>query len=119
MGPEGCVPRAPASCTSSIRQIIGSCALYQEQALPLPQATVRPAMLAMRGRRDLRSLAPPTACSLDTAGNLFLADTGNHVVRRSPRTASFRPLPGRVLPAPAGMEARGIAVDDDGDIYIS
>jgi uncharacterized protein (TIGR03437 family) len=81
------------------------------------------------GLARLAQLNQPAACALDTAGDLFIADTLNHRIRKvtpdgaistvaGTGTAGFSgdggPAPAALLSGPAG-----IAVDDGGDIYIA
>jgi uncharacterized protein (TIGR03437 family) len=81
------------------------------------------------GAASLAQLNLPGACATDSAGDLFIADTGNHLIRKVSRagiistvagngTAGFAgdggPSAASVLNAP-----RGIAVDDNGNIFIA
>jgi uncharacterized protein (TIGR03437 family) len=81
------------------------------------------------GPAPVAQLNSPSACSVDTAGDLFIADTGNNVIREvTPNgnivtvagtgTAGFSgdggPATSAALNSPAG-----IAVDDNGNLYIA
>jgi uncharacterized protein (TIGR03437 family) len=80
------------------------------------------------GPANLAQLNQPFACALDSYGNLYIADTFNHQVRRVSPTGTISTIAG----GDAGFsgdegpatDARlnlpiGIAVDDSGDIYVS
>ncbi len=69
----------------------------------------------------------PTALAVDRAGNLFVADTGNHLVRQiSPAgvvtTIGGAPLAGGYAEGPAAtarfLHPSGIAVDSSGTLYV-
>ena len=69
----------------------------------------------------------PTALAVDRAGNLFVADTGNHLVRQiSPAgvvtTIGGAPLAGGYAEGPAAtarfLHPSGIAVDPSGALYV-
>jgi uncharacterized protein (TIGR03437 family) len=74
-------------------------------------------------------LNQPSACAVDSFGNLFIADTGNHAVRRISAAGIMSTVAGTGTAGFAGDEdlavkARlafpaGLAVDDSGNIYIS
>ncbi len=81
------------------------------------------------GPAPMAQLNSPSACSVDTAGDLFIADTGNNAIREvTPNgniatvagigTAGFSgdagPATSAALNGPAG-----IAADDDGNLYIA
>jgi sugar lactone lactonase YvrE len=81
--------------------------------------------LATAAKLDL-----PTALALDSAGNLFIADTGNHRVRRiAANTAIVTTVAGNGVEAFAGDNGlataasidspNGLALDSAGDLYIA
>jgi TonB family protein len=71
----------------------------------------------------------PSAVALDADGNLYIADTGNHVVRKVSPDGNIQTIAGSRVegfkgdggPAPAAMLNRpsGIAVDSKGVVYIA
>ncbi|MBB3219635.1 NHL repeat-containing protein [Pseudoduganella umbonata] len=69
----------------------------------------------------------PSALALDHQGNLYVADTGNHAIRRVAPDGSVTTLAGNGQPGFAdgsGKDARfngpvGIAVDDAGVVYVA
>jgi uncharacterized protein (TIGR03437 family) len=81
------------------------------------------------GPAPIAQLNQPTACALDSAGDLYIADTQNHRIRKVDATGAIRTVAGNGIagnggdegPATAaGLQApRGIAVDDNGDLYIA
>jgi len=81
------------------------------------------------GPAPLAQLNQPSACTLDSAGDLYIADTWNHLIRRVDTNGFIATVAGAgvdgysgdggpatqaLLNAPAG-----VAVDDNGNIYIS
>jgi uncharacterized protein (TIGR03437 family) len=74
-------------------------------------------------------LTAPEACALDSFGNLFVAETGAHRVRRLSPAGVWTTVAGTGVagsdgdegPAAAGRLSfpRGVAVTDDGRVYIS
>ncbi|HTQ53529.1 MAG TPA: hypothetical protein VMI94_03650, partial [Bryobacteraceae bacterium] len=76
------------------------------------------------GTAALAQLNLPSACVLDTAGNLFLADTGNHRIRKVTAAGRITTLAGTGIAGSSGDEGpataaqlnapAGIAVEDDG-----
>ncbi|MEO8593582.1 MAG: hypothetical protein ABI759_09685 [Candidatus Solibacter sp.] len=80
------------------------------------------------GPARLAQLNTPSACTTDTVGNLFVADTANHAIRRINTIGVIATVAGSGAEGWAGDEGaataaslslpRGVAVDDDGDIFI-
>jgi uncharacterized protein (TIGR03437 family) len=74
-------------------------------------------------------LYEPSACALDSAGNLFLADTLNHRIRKITPDGAISTVAGTgeagysgdAGPAVAAQlsQPRGIAVNDNGEIFIA
>lgn len=81
------------------------------------------------GPAPLAELNQPVACALDFAGNLYIADTYNHRIRKVDTTGVITTVAGNGTAAESGDEGpaqaaslntpRGVAVDDNGNIYIS
>ncbi len=81
------------------------------------------------GPAYLAQLNGPSACALDSAGDLFIADTWNHSIRKVDPSGTISTVAGTGAlgfsgdegPATAaGLNApRGVVVDDDGDIFIA
>jgi len=81
------------------------------------------------GGAQLAKLNQPAACAVDTAGNLFIADTGNHTIRKVTPDATIHTVAGSGAAGLSGDEgpavaaqlqgSRGVAVDDNGDIFIA
>ncbi|MGB7720244.1 MAG: hypothetical protein WBL65_10115 [Bryobacteraceae bacterium] len=81
------------------------------------------------GSARLAHLNRPSACALDSAGNLFIADTLNHSIRKVDPSGTISTVAGTGAagfsgdqgPATAaGISApAGVVVDDDGDIFIA
>jgi len=77
----------------------------------------------------LAQLNQPTACAVDTAGNLFIADTLNHRIRQVTPAGAISTAAGTGAAGFAGDEQAatsallrgptGVAVTDDGEIFIS
>jgi sugar lactone lactonase YvrE len=71
----------------------------------------------------------PTAVAVDAAGNLFIADTGNHRIRKVDASGAITTLAGTGVAGFAGEggaatsaqlhEPRGLALDDKGNLYIA
>lgn len=64
----------------------------------------------------------PAACALDAAGNLFIADTGNHRIRKVTSDGAIATIAGTGQPGTTqGMlrAPRGVAVDSRGNVFIS
>jgi len=81
------------------------------------------------GPARLAQLNQPTACTLDSAGNLYIADTWNHRIRRVDATGAIATVAGAGVAGGSGDEGpataallsapQGVAADDNGNIYIS
>lgn len=89
-----------------------------------PQGTVS----TILGPGNGGGLSRPVGVAVDAAGTVYVADTGNHVVRRITAAGAATILAG--MPGSAGyiegtgMDARfdepnGVAVDADGNLYVS
>jgi uncharacterized protein (TIGR03437 family) len=71
----------------------------------------------------------PGACTADAAGNLYIADTGNHRVRKVSAAGIVSTVAGTGAPGGGGDEGpataatlsgpRGVAVDGSGNVYIA
>ncbi|HUA58933.1 MAG TPA: hypothetical protein VML19_09280 [Verrucomicrobiae bacterium] len=71
----------------------------------------------------------PAACAVDAAGNLFIADTGNHLVRKVTPAGNISTVAGTGAAGSGGDEGpasaaqlnapRGVAVDGSGDVFIA
>jgi trimeric autotransporter adhesin len=76
----------------------------------------------------LAQLNQPSACALDSAGNLYIADTGNNRIRKVTPTGVISTVAGTGTTGSAGDEGpasaallngpRGIAVDSNNDLFI-
>jgi uncharacterized protein (TIGR03437 family) len=81
------------------------------------------------GPAYLAQLNGPSACALDSAGNLFIADTGNHSIRKVDPSGMITTVAGTGALGFSGDEGpataagintpRGVVVDDNGDIFIA
>ena len=81
------------------------------------------------GLARLAQLDQPSACTLDSAGNLYIADTYNHRIRKVGADGIIHTVAGSGAAGYGGDEApataaslnapRGVAADDNGNIYIS
>jgi uncharacterized protein (TIGR03437 family) len=81
------------------------------------------------GPGRLAQLNQPSACTLDSAGNLYIADTYNHRIQKVDASGTMGTVAGTGvagdggdggLATAASLNApRGIAADDNGNIYIS
>ena len=81
------------------------------------------------GPARLAQLNQPGACQLDSYGNLFIADTGSHRIRKVTAAGTISTVAGRGEAGGSGDEGpataaslsapRGVAVDDSGDIFIA
>ena len=91
--------------------------------------TGRPGFGGDGGPARAASISGPSALAVDTEGNLFFADTGNHAVRCVDIHGRMRTVvgTGRCGRASDGARAdqapldspRGVAVDRDGNLYVS
>lgn len=80
------------------------------------------------GAARFAQLNTPSACALDSAGNLFIADTANHAIRKVNPAGTISTVAGIFDAGSTGDEApataarlsspRGVVVDDSGDIFI-
>jgi uncharacterized protein (TIGR03437 family) len=80
------------------------------------------------GMARLAQLNAPSACVTDSTGNLFIADTGNHAIRKVTTAGIISTVAGTFAEGSTGDEGpatsarlslpRGVAVDDMGDVYI-
>lgn len=80
------------------------------------------------GVARLAQLNSPSACAVDSAGTLFIADTGNHAIRKV-TGGTISTVAGLGVPGASGDEGpatiaqlaspRGVVVDDMGDIFIA
>jgi uncharacterized protein (TIGR03437 family) len=81
------------------------------------------------GSARLAHLNRPNACALDSAGNLFIADTLNHSIRKVDRSGTISTVAGTGAAGFSGDEGPataagisaplGVVVDDNGDIFIA
>ena len=81
------------------------------------------------GAARLAQLDTPSACATDSAGNLFIADTANHAIRKVNAAGVISTVAGTGVAGTSWEEAvsteaslyapRGVAVDDMGDIFIA
>ena len=81
------------------------------------------------GAARLAQLNTPSACATDSAGNLFIADTANHAIRKVSPAGVISTVAGSGAAGASGDEGaaalcrmdspRGVAVDDLGDIFIA
>jgi uncharacterized protein (TIGR03437 family) len=81
------------------------------------------------GQATLAQLWWPHACAADSFGNLYIADTYNHRIRKVNATGIITSVAGAGTPGYSGDEGKataaeldqpsGVAVDDNGDIFIS
>src|SRR5204862_415533 len=81
------------------------------------------------GPARFAQLNQPSACALDSAGNLFLADTNSHRIRKVTPAGVILTVAGTGVPAYSGDEGpatraalsfpRGVIADDNGNIYIA
>lgn len=85
------------------------------------------------GATDTAGGAPsfrnPRGAAIDSAGNLYIADTGNHLIRKvDPKTATVTTIAGQAQTTGAGDGAganarfsfpAGIAVDGQGNVYVA
>jgi len=80
------------------------------------------------GQATLAKLNQPSACALDSFGSLYIADTGNHRIRKIGASGIIATVAGNDQgfsgdegPATTAQlnSPQGIAVDDSGNIYIA
>ena len=81
------------------------------------------------GAARFAQLNTPSACATDSAGNLFIADTANHAIRKVNAAGVISTVAGTGIAGTSWEEAvateaslhapRGVAVDDMGDIFIA
>jgi len=81
------------------------------------------------GSARLAQLSQPSACATDDFGNLFIADTYNHRIRKVDSRGNIATVAGTGVAGWSGDEGpataaalntpEGVAVDDNGNIYIS
>jgi uncharacterized protein (TIGR03437 family) len=81
------------------------------------------------GRAELAQITYPDSCAVDGAGNLLIADTGNHRIRKVTPAGVISTVAGSVLEGLAGDDGpattarlrspRGISVDSEGGILIA
>jgi uncharacterized protein (TIGR03437 family) len=81
------------------------------------------------GGARFAQLNTPSACATDSAGNLFIADTANHAIRKVNPAGMISTVAGTGTAGTSWEEAvatganlyvpRGVVVDDMGDIYIA
>jgi len=81
------------------------------------------------GAARFAQLDTPSACATDSAGNLFIADTANHAIRKVNPAGMISTVAGtgvagrsweEEVATEAGLYApRGVVVDDMGDIFIA
>ena len=81
------------------------------------------------GAAPLAQLNQPSACALDSAGNLFIADTASHRIRRVTPAGMISTVAGAGIAGFSGDEGpaiaarldqpAGIAVEDDGNLFIA
>jgi uncharacterized protein (TIGR03437 family) len=81
------------------------------------------------GAARLAQLNAPSACATDSAGNLFIADTANHAIRKVNPAGVISTVAGTGVAGTSWEESvataarldspRGVVVDDMGDIFIA
>ncbi|MEI9972608.1 MAG: hypothetical protein WDO73_11435 [Ignavibacteriota bacterium] len=81
------------------------------------------------GPAPLAQLNQPAACAADSTGSLYIADTYNHSIRKVDPTGAIVTLAGTGIAGNSGDEGpassaqlntpRGVAVDDNGNVFIS
>jgi len=81
------------------------------------------------GPARLAQLNQPSGCALDSSGNLFIADTFSHRIRKVTAAGIIATVAGTGDPGSVGDEGaataaalsapRGVAVDDNGNIFIA
>ena len=81
------------------------------------------------GQARLAQLNQPGACALDSAGDLFIADTLNHRIRKVSPAGAISTIAGTGQPGASGDEGpataaslntpSGVAADDNGNVFIA
>ena len=81
------------------------------------------------GAARLAQLDTPSACATDSAGNLFIADTANHAIRKVNPAGVISTVAGAGIAGSSGDEGaatgarlaspHGVVADDMGDIFIA
>ena len=81
------------------------------------------------GAARFAQLNTPSACATDSAGNLFIADTANHAIRKVNPSGTINTVAGMGAAGASGDEGaataarldspRGVVVDDTGDLFIA
>jgi uncharacterized protein (TIGR03437 family) len=81
------------------------------------------------GPARLAELDKPSACARDSAGDLFIADTWSHLIRKVAPSGTISTVAGTGVLGFSGDEGpataasiyapRGVVVDDNGDIFIA
>jgi uncharacterized protein (TIGR03437 family) len=81
------------------------------------------------GSARLAQLDQPGACAVDTAGNLFIADTLNHRIRKVTAAGIISTLAGSGQPGASGDEGpataaclnspSGVTADDNGNVFVA
>ncbi len=80
------------------------------------------------GLARFAQLRIPNACAFDATGNLFIADTGNHAIRKVTTAGVITTIAGTGSAGPSGDEGpavkallaspRGVIVDGNGNLFI-
>ncbi len=80
------------------------------------------------GPARFAQLRIPSACAFDSSGNLFIADTGNHCIRKVTAGGIISTVAGNGVAGASGDEGaaalahlaspRGVAADDNGNLFI-
>ena len=88
-----------------------------------------PGLAGDGAQATLAQLWYPHACTVDSFGNLYIADTNNHSVRKVDAGGTITTVAGSGQPGYSGDEGAatsanlyqpaGVAADDNGDIFIS
>ncbi|MGC3947324.1 MAG: hypothetical protein QM762_22880 [Chryseolinea sp.] len=81
------------------------------------------------GPASAAKLSSPTRICLDASGNLYIADHGNHVIRKIDSSGTITTIAGKGTPGYSGDGGKavaaefsspfGIAVDHDGNLYVT
>ena len=75
-------PTTPAMCTSWTPATTAFCACLPAGAMQTAAGNGSKGSAGDEGAARLAQLNAPSACATDSAGNLFIADTGNHAIRK-------------------------------------